>query len=218
MTDEDAIDALTWYADGDGDALGDPAAWVTACSVPDAHLADASDCDDTDAQINPDAAERCNGADDDCDGTIDEVDAADADTRYAVAYVDGGDYYADNPARAGDIDGDGLDDLIVYDDRLNLLFADYGPFVGNVDLSTAPIRYEFPSCPATLVGAAGVGDTNGDGPAMRRRRPRIFGHGECGRRRGHGRNAGRRGRHQSGQGGVPGALPPPMLGLGHRVV
>jgi hypothetical protein len=33
------------------------------------------DCDDTDADVHPDAEERCNGADDNCDGTRDEGDA-----------------------------------------------------------------------------------------------------------------------------------------------
>ncbi|MDP2311098.1 MAG: MopE-related protein [Pseudomonadota bacterium] len=47
------------------------------------------DCDDGDAGINPDATELCNGADDDCDGTVDEPDALDASTWYADADTDG---------------------------------------------------------------------------------------------------------------------------------
>ena len=42
------------------------------------------DCDDTNAAINPDATEVCDGVDNDCDGTVDQ-DAADASTWYADA-------------------------------------------------------------------------------------------------------------------------------------
>ncbi len=46
-------------ADGDDDGYAD-----SACG--------GQDCDDTDAQINPAGVETCNGADDDCDGQVDE--------------------------------------------------------------------------------------------------------------------------------------------------
>ncbi|MCB9763746.1 MAG: FG-GAP repeat protein [Alphaproteobacteria bacterium] len=49
------------------------------------------DCDDADPAVHPEADERCNGVDDDCDGDIDE-DASDAGTWY----TDGdGDEYGD---------------------------------------------------------------------------------------------------------------------------
>jgi hypothetical protein len=50
------------------------------------------DCDDGDPNANPAATERCNGRDDDCDGEIDEADAADASTWYPDA---DGDSYGD---------------------------------------------------------------------------------------------------------------------------
>ena len=49
----------------------------------------ATDCDDLDASVNPDATERCNGVDDDCDGEVDEADAVDASAFYADADADG---------------------------------------------------------------------------------------------------------------------------------
>jgi hypothetical protein len=68
----EALDAVTWYADTDGDAYGDPGAATVACDAPIGHVADASDCDDASASVRPGGAETCNGADDDCDGTADE--------------------------------------------------------------------------------------------------------------------------------------------------
>ena len=70
--DNDPIDASTWYADADGDGSGDADVAVVACESPASHVADSGDCDDLDADTFPGAAERCDGADNDCDGTIDE--------------------------------------------------------------------------------------------------------------------------------------------------
>ncbi len=62
----------TWYADMDGDGYGDPDASLLTCQeIPDAYVTDDSDCDDSDAAINPDGAEICDGADNDCDGETD---------------------------------------------------------------------------------------------------------------------------------------------------
>ncbi|MFH1463365.1 MAG: putative metal-binding motif-containing protein [Pseudomonadota bacterium] len=82
VDEDDAVDALTWYADTDGDAYGDPAVTTLACSQPTGFVADATDCDDTDAAQYPGADEYCNGEDDDCDGTTDEDDAVDVITWY----------------------------------------------------------------------------------------------------------------------------------------
>jgi hypothetical protein len=83
-TDEDsALDATTWYADSDGDNYGDSATTDVECYQPTSYVADATDCDDTDADTNPGASEYCDGHDDDCDGTIDEDSAVDASTWYA---------------------------------------------------------------------------------------------------------------------------------------
>jgi Putative metal-binding motif/FG-GAP-like repeat len=75
--EEGAIDAITWYRDGDSDGYGAEALTRSACDRPGGYVEDGSDCDDLLADIHPGAEERCDEADQDCDGSIDE-DAADA--------------------------------------------------------------------------------------------------------------------------------------------
>ncbi len=87
--DSSAADAATWYADADADTYGDAAATLVACTQPLGYVADSGDCDDLRATVNPAATELCNGRDDDCDGVVDEDDAADALTFYADADSDG---------------------------------------------------------------------------------------------------------------------------------
>ena len=69
-TDEaDAVDAATWYRDADGDTYGDPAVTQDACTRPAGYVADATDCDDTDAAVYPGAPEDWyDSVDSDCDG------------------------------------------------------------------------------------------------------------------------------------------------------
>ncbi len=73
VTDEDdAVNATTWYSDGDGDGFGDDGISTRACSQPSGYEALANDCDDSDPAINPSADERCDGVDNDCDGDDDD--------------------------------------------------------------------------------------------------------------------------------------------------
>jgi hypothetical protein len=76
VTDTDAIDATTYYADEDGDGFGDPSAPVGACEETAGLVLDDSDCDDADEQIHPEAAEICDEADNNCDGLTDDDDPA----------------------------------------------------------------------------------------------------------------------------------------------
>jgi hypothetical protein len=72
-TDESsAIDATTWYVDGDGDGYGSSTTSQTACAQPTGTVADSTDCDDSNATAHPGATETCNNVDDNCDGTTDE--------------------------------------------------------------------------------------------------------------------------------------------------
>ncbi|MFA6522646.1 MAG: putative metal-binding motif-containing protein [Patescibacteria group bacterium] len=89
-TDEnDSLDALTWYADGDSDGFGNLASTTLACTVPAGYTTDTTDCNDSQSTTFPGATEYCDGHDDDCDGTTDEDDSADAPTWYHDADADG---------------------------------------------------------------------------------------------------------------------------------
>jgi hypothetical protein len=82
IDEPEATDARTWYTDGDGDGYGDPSHTVRACEPSDEHVADDTDCTDSDPGIYPGAAEVCDGSDNDCDGTADSSDVCPCDVRY----------------------------------------------------------------------------------------------------------------------------------------
>jgi hypothetical protein len=81
--------APTWFADGDGDGFGNPRVAVQACAAPSGFVADATDCDDGDGAVRPGGTEVCNGADDDCDGRVDEAGAVGERVWYRDADGDG---------------------------------------------------------------------------------------------------------------------------------
>lgn len=86
--DNDPVDGTTWYVDADGDDYGDPEAILIACEQPEEAVANDDDCDDTSDQHYPGAVETCDGADSDCDGTIDE-DPVDGTSYFVDADGDG---------------------------------------------------------------------------------------------------------------------------------
>ncbi|MDP2308968.1 MAG: MopE-related protein [Pseudomonadota bacterium] len=88
-TDENAEDALSWYADVDGDGWGDADSTTLACDLPAGHSENGGDCDDAIAAVNPDAAEVCDTLDNDCNGLTDESTATGASTFYADTDDDG---------------------------------------------------------------------------------------------------------------------------------
>jgi hypothetical protein len=118
-----AEDGLSvWYRDADHDGFGDPSATVEACDAPTGYVAEANDCDDTDAAVTPEATEICDdGVDNDCDGTPNacgilgtialsrgtaEAKIAGLGSNDALTYMHG-------MAPAGDLDSDGFDDFVL---------------------------------------------------------------------------------------------------------
>ena len=71
LMDEDAL-FFTWYFDFDGDNFGDITIDSVSCFDLTGYVLDNSDCNDADAEINPDVIEICNELDDNCNMVIDE--------------------------------------------------------------------------------------------------------------------------------------------------
>lgn len=72
-------DTRDWYADADGDGYGNPAVLTIACAQPAGFVGNPDDCDDANNQVNPGAAEICDGIDNNCDGRVDEGCFLDSD-------------------------------------------------------------------------------------------------------------------------------------------
>ena len=94
-----AINATTWYGDGDGDGFGVAGVTEVACGVPAGFAAAAGDCDDSAAGVFPGAVEVCDAVDDDCDGSVLES-FIDTDADASPDCID------------ADDDGDGSTDLL----------------------------------------------------------------------------------------------------------
>ena len=61
-----------YFIDNDGDTYGNPSVSILACTQPIGYTPDDTDCNDTDASINPGAEDiGGNGIDENCDGEID---------------------------------------------------------------------------------------------------------------------------------------------------
>jgi len=90
VVDEQALDALLWYEDADGDGYGAFDSTQAACEKPEGYVDNGDDCLDADAGIHPEADEICDELDNDCDGLIDD---GDDDTLGSSWYLD-----ADNDA------------------------------------------------------------------------------------------------------------------------
>jgi len=64
---------LTWYLDTDSDSFGDPTTSLSSCGPVTGYVTNGSDCDDSNASINPGAPEILNdGIDQNCNGLGDD--------------------------------------------------------------------------------------------------------------------------------------------------
>ena len=170
VDEDDAADAQTWYHDSDSDGYGDAAVIVHQCYLSSGYTGDATDCDDSDSSVHPGATEICSdGLDNDCDGAFlgcplsGDISVSSASARLL------GDASYDNlgwaVSGAGDVDGDGYDDLLIRasPDDASVAYLVLGPVYGDLSGTDAD---------ATLVGGtddsgvsalSGAGDVDGDG-------------------------------------------------------
>ena len=95
-TIDEGMVLTTYFSDYDGDGVGNADYPAESCAQPVGYVAEAGDCNDANAAVNPFAAEVCNGLDDDCDTRVDDDDASLDTSTTATFYAD-----ADNDG-AGD--------------------------------------------------------------------------------------------------------------------
>jgi hypothetical protein len=162
--DPDAYDCDHWYADLDGDGYAGTARCLCE-SEGDYAYEGSSDCDDGDAAVNPNAVEQSNWVDDDCDG---EADYA-LDDAFRMEGVDSGDY-AGIFLAGGDVNGDGLADLLIgacYEDsgggNSGAVYLVYGPATHAATLADADALLYGENASDYACLSAFAGDVNGDG-------------------------------------------------------
>jgi hypothetical protein len=85
-----ALGSSVWYTDSDGDGFGDTSGFF-GCDPGSGYVSNNTDCDDASDQAFPGGVEVCDELDNDCDGTVDGIDAD-------------GDAYIDQECGGGDCD------------------------------------------------------------------------------------------------------------------
>ena len=134
--DDDPVSGTsTFYADVDGDGFGDEDSSVEACEAPDDFVDDASDCDDDNDEIHPDAAEICDdGIDNDCNELADDDD--DGVTGQPTWYLDydSDDYGDEDESMAACEQPDGyVEDDTDCDDSRDDVYPDADEYCDEVD-------------------------------------------------------------------------------------
>ena len=112
--DEDATDVSIWYADSDTDGYGDPESTTEACDQPTGHVADDTDCDDTDPDINPDAEDVADGIDQDCDDEDGYIFSEDFESYAVGDYIGLNSYYFGTWTTGAE---GGTEDVLVTDEQ-----------------------------------------------------------------------------------------------------
>lgn len=87
-----------WFLDLDGDGFGAGEPVADGCRLDERWSSNDLDCDDALDRVNPNAPERCDGVDNDCDELIDDLDVGDV---------------VDARVWFGDADGDGYGSILV---------------------------------------------------------------------------------------------------------
>jgi len=161
------------FTDADDDGYGDPSSPATACAGEVGFSDNSDDCDDNAPDISPAAAEVCDdGIDSDCDGLDTNACTQDLSTADAALLGNSENEAAGFALSSGDINGDGVDDVII-GARLNndfgalsgATYVVFGPVSGQLDLSVGAdgAFYGEAADDTSGVGVGGGGDVDGDG-------------------------------------------------------
>ena len=107
-----------WYTDGDGDGVGLTSSAAQTCAPGAADVTVPGDCDDAEARVSPGLAEVCgDGLDNDCSGDRGGCGVfqsqSTADAVAAVLGTSAGGRLGAQLAALSDVDGDGVDEVVV---------------------------------------------------------------------------------------------------------
>ena len=176
---DDGLTFTSYYQDADSDGYGDTTVAVSTCdgATPSGYVTNANDCDDAEPLAYSGATEVCeDGVDNDCDGTPNQCEfsgilslsTADAKIIGAAA----GDAAGTAVSGGGDLDGDGVNDVLIGAPDADATGTDAGAVyvvtdpVGSVSLSSATILFTGETAGDLAgYGVGGMGDYDGDGQA-----------------------------------------------------
>jgi len=175
IIDDDAED-VPWYRDADEDGYGDPNEAQTNCAPPSGYVGNAQDCDDIDTEVNPGVEEVCNnGVDDNCDDSSEDcrivgaLSTVDAEASYRSESTNS---YASTNVAMGDVDGDGVLDVVIGVPRDDTAASDAGavyiflsPTSGTYVLTDADFLVTGANASDYFGSTLAVGDADGDGNA-----------------------------------------------------
>ena len=157
-----AVGSTTHFYDGDDDGYGHTADTQLLCSETALYVSIDGDCDDTKAQVYPDAMEHCDALDNDCSGFVDEGCSTghdEEDAYWSIRPV----YAGGSTFSVGDLSGDGLVDLVTTRADEASLSVYEGPLIAEDTAASWTARYE----PVTtgFGSTAHIDDIDGDGYA-----------------------------------------------------